>query len=170
MMGKGKYIWLVACMAIMLSACRTTKVLSPPPVILNNTDSLRVEYIERVRIDTVRVEIPMPKESDRQTVRDSTSHLETSLATSDAWINPDGSLGHLLYNKEGVFSADVLVPSTERQQTSASASVREVPVPYPEPVYIERDFTKWESFRLKAFWYLVVGLGISGFWIFRKLC
>ncbi len=154
---------------LLMSACRSSKQMLPStPVIVNNTDSVRTEYIETVRIDTVLVEVPVPMESAKQVVPDSTSHLETSLAESDAWINPDGSLGHSIKNKEQNLKAEVLVPVKDIQTNNTEASVREVPVPYPEPVYIERDFTKWESFRLGAFWYLVVTVLISLGWILRK--
>lgn len=162
-------IIVVSLAAIMLTGCHSSKqVLPSTPVIVNNTDSVRTEYIETVRIDTVLVEVPVPMESAKQVVPDSTSHLETSLAESDAWINPDGSLGHSIKNKEQNLKAEVLVPVKDIQTNNTEASVREVPAPYPEPVYIERDFTKWELFRLRAFWYLVVTVLISLGWILRK--
>lgn len=162
-------IIVVSLAAIMLTGCHSSKqVLPSTPVIVNNTDSVRTEYIETVRIDTVLVEVPVPMESAKQVVPDSTSHLETSLAESDAWINADGTLGHSINNKEQKLKAEVLVPVKDIQTNNTEASVREVPVPYPEPVYIERDFTKWESFRLGAFWYLVVTVLISLGWILRK--
>lgn len=139
-----------------------------PPVIVNNTDSVRIEYIETLRIDTVTVEIPIPAESAKQAVSDSTSHLETSIAESDAWINPDGTLGHSIKNKEKSLKTNALVPVKDTQINNAAVSVKEIPVPYPEPVYIERDFTKWESFRLSAFWYLVTVALVSCVWILRK--
>ncbi len=51
-------------------------------------DSVRVETVVRTEYipDTVFVEVPI--ESERQTVRDTTSHLETSYAVSDARITP----------------------------------------------------------------------------------
>lgn len=154
---------------ILLSGCRTAKPTNPsPPVIVTNTDSVRTEYIETVRIDTVTVEIPLPVESVKQVVQDSTSHLETSLAFSDAWLNPDGTLGHSINNKEQKLKADVPIPVKDTQINNTSASVHEIPVPYPEPVYVERDFTRWESFRLGAFWYLVVLSGVSLIFAFRK--
>lgn len=55
---------------LLLSACRTAKPEPSPPVIVTNSDSVRIEYIERVRIDTVTVEIPVPAESSRQVVKD----------------------------------------------------------------------------------------------------
>lgn len=153
----------------MLSGCHSSKQILPStPVIVNNTDSVRTEYIETVRIDTVRVEIPVPQESAKQVVPDSTSHLETSLAESDAWLNPDGTLGHSIKNKEQNLKADVMVPVKDTQTNNSEVSVREMPVPYPKPVYIERNFTKWEKIRLEAFWYLVGVSLISTIYIFRK--
>lgn len=154
---------------LLMSACRSSKQMLPStPVIVTNTDSVKIEYIETVRIDTVTVEIPVPMESAKQVVPDSTSHLETSLAESDAWLNPDGTLGHSIKNKQQNLKADVPVPAKDTQTNSTSASVREIPVPYPEPVYIERDFTKWESFRMGAFWYLIGLSVISIAIVFRK--
>lgn len=155
--------------ALMLSGCHSSKQMLPStPIIVNNTDSVKTEYIETVRIDTVIVEIPVPKESAKQVVPDSTSHLETSLAESDAWLNPDGTLGHSIKNKEQNLKADVMVPVKDTQTNNSEVSVREMPVPYPKPVYIERNFTKWEKIRLEAFWYLVGVSLISIIYIFRK--
>lgn len=165
---KNLAIIVVSLGALMLSGCHSSKQILPStPVIVNNTDSVRTEYIETVRIDTVRIEIPVPQESAKQVVPDSTSHLETTLAESDAWLNPDGTLGHSIKNKEQNLEADVMVPVKDTQTNNSEASVREVPVPYPEPVYVERDFTSWEIFRLNAFWYLVVLSAAALIWIFR---
>lgn len=149
-------IYIATILLLILGACRSSKkVVTPPPVIITNTDSVRTEYIETVRIDTVTVEVPVPAESVRQIVQDSTSHLETSLAESDAWLNPDGSLGHSLNNKAQPLNADVLVPVKDTRTDNSSASIREVPVPYEVPVEVERNLTTWEKFRLNAFWYMI---------------
>lgn len=166
-----KLINISTCVLILLilASCSSSKHMPPsPPVIVNNTDSVRIEYIETLRIDTVTVEIPIPVESAKQAVPDSTSHLETSIAESDAWINPDGTLGHSIKNKEKSLKTNALVPVKDAQTNNTKVSVKEIPVPYPEPVYIERDFTKWESFRLSAFWYLVTVALVSCVWILRK--
>lgn len=166
---KNLVIIVVSLTALMLSGCHSSKQMLPsPPVIVSNTDSVRTEYIETVRIDTVTIEVPVPMESAKQVVPDSTSHLETSLAESDAWINEDGTLGHSIKNKEQKLKADVPVPVKDTKTNNTETTVREVPVPYPEPVYIERDFSKWESFRLDAFWYLVGLVLISLGWILRN--
>ena len=121
-----------------------------------------------MRIDTVIVEVPLPAESVSQVVRDSTSHVETSLAESDAWINDDGSLGHSIKNKPQNLKADVPVPVKDTQTNNTASSVKEIPVPYPEPVYIEKNLTTWESVKMESFWYLIVMVIMALGWIFRK--
>lgn len=156
---------------LMLSACRTAKPSEPStPVILTNSDSIRIEYIERVRIDTVTVEIPVPVESSRQVVMDSTSHLETSLAFSDAWINTNGSLGHSINNKDYPIKADVPVPVKDTQTNKSSDTIKEVPVPYPvkKNVYIEKPLSVWQKIRILSFWPLTAALAASMIYIFRK--
>ena len=114
------------------------------------------------------LEVPIPTESMSQIMRDSTSHVETSLAESDAWINEDGTLGHSIKNKPQKIQAEVQIPIKDTQTNNTSNSVREIPVSYPEPVYIECNPTLWELFKLESFWYLVGMLGIAIVWIFRK--
>lgn len=155
---------------LLLSACRTAKPSEPSPVILTNSDSIRIEYVERVRIDTVTVEIPVPIESSKQIVRDSTSHLETSLAFSDAWINADGSLGHSIKNKDSHIKADVPVPVKDTQTNKSTESIREVPVPFPveKKIYVETPLSAWQKFRMHSFWFLTVALTASLIYIFRR--
>lgn len=80
---------------LILSACASHKTNE-------NTmqrDSIRIETrVETIYVpDTVFVEIPA--QSAERTTADSTSHLETEFAESDARINPDGTLYHFLANK-----------------------------------------------------------------------
>lgn len=153
---------------LLLAGCRTTKPSTSLPVIVYNTDSVRTEIVEKIIVDTVFINVPVPAESTSQVVKDSTSHLETSIAWSDAWLNPDGTLGHNLHNKKVSLPAEIPVQHKEKETNNNKAQYKEVPVPYPEYVEVERDFTAWEKFRLNSFWYLVGGLAISLVWIFRK--
>lgn len=166
-----KILCIVTLLALLLlSSCRSAKEAAQHPVILSNSDSIRTEYIERLRIDTVTVEIPVPAESSKQIVRDSTSHLETSLAFSDAWINPDGTLGHSIHNKGHPIKADVPVPVKDTETNKTSESIREVPVPYPveKKIYIETQLSTWQKFRIRAFWPCTAALAISLAYIFRR--
>ena len=153
------YVLLAAACLLSCKSKERAVVTVSEPVYIHSSDSVRTEYIERVRIDTVTVEILIPSETTREIVFDSVSHLETKFAESFAWINADGSLGHSLTNKEQKLLSDVAIPTIERESNNESVQIREIPVPYEVTITKEvaRDFTKWESFRLKAFWYVSIG-------------
>ena len=87
---------IIACiLAVLVVACCPCRKLNVTGTrdSVSVTTAVRTEYV----VDTVQIEIPVEKE--RQTVRDTMSHLETSFAVSDARINKDGSLFHSLENK-----------------------------------------------------------------------
>lgn len=167
-----KRILLIALLAALLGGCRTTKqpLSSVPmaPVIINHVDSVRTERIETVRIDTVTVEVPVPMESVSHVVRADSSHVETSLAESNAWINGDGTLGHTISNKPQKLKGEALVPVKDTQTNKEAEKIREVPVAYPEPVYVEKDLTLWQEVRIKSFWYLMGVILILILWVIRK--
>lgn len=81
-------------------SCRTCRPTETDLTVVSG-DSLREKtvYVETLRIDTVTVTVEIPAQSAERIGRDSTSHLETDFAISDAWLTRDGSLGHNLRNK-----------------------------------------------------------------------
>ncbi|WP_418714442.1 hypothetical protein [Alistipes putredinis] len=115
-------------------------------------DSVRVETVVRTEYipDTVFVEVPL--EIERQTVRDTMSHLETSYAVSDARITPDGSLFHSLANK----SQKRPVP-TEKEIIYRDSIVYRDRVNR-EVVEVERKLTWWQQTQMKGFWIVLVVL------------
>lgn len=121
-------------------------------------DSVRVETVVRTEYipDTVFVEVPI--ESERQTVRDTTSHLETSYAVSDARITPDGALFHSLANKP----QKKPVP-TEKEVIYRDSIVYRDRV-NTEIVEVERELTWWQQTKMKGFWVLIVVV----VFVFRK--
>lgn len=166
-----KILWPFSLSLALLSCgCKSSKQSISPPVILDNSDTIRTEYIETVRIDTVTVEVKLPAEAASVVRHDSTSHIETSLAASDAWINADGSLGHSISNKIKNIKADVAVQAKDTKTVNSSSSVKYVPTPVPveKKVYIEADISAWQKFRLGAFWFLAAALALSLLYIFRK--
>lgn len=124
-----------------VTACCPCRHLTPP-----TADSVRVETIVRTEYipDTVLVEVPV--ESERQTVRDTTSHLETSFAVSDARINADGSLSHSLANKPQKRP----IP-TEKEVIYRDSIVYRDRV-NTEIVEVERKLTWWQQTKMKGFW------------------
>ncbi len=134
-------------------------------------DSVRVETVirtERVP-DTVFVEVPV--ESVRQTVRDTTSHLETTFAVSDARINPDGSLSHSLENK-----AQKRPVPTEKEIVYRDSVVYRDRLDT-KIVEVERELTRWQRTQIRGFWIFLAILiilcrkQISGIatWLIQKI-
>lgn len=139
-------LWVVLTAMTACSPCRHLMTSN------NTQDSVRVETVvryERVP-DTVFIEIPV--EVERQTVRDSTSHLETSFAVSDARINTDGGLYHSLENKpqkrpveakKEVIYRDSIV---YRDRAVTETRIKEIP----------RELTWWQQTQIRGFWVAIV--------------
>lgn len=121
-------------------------------------DSVRVETVIRTEYvrDTVLVEVPA--EEKAQTVRDTTSHLETTFAESDAAITPDGALYHTLRNKPQQHPAEVETKVVYRDSVIYRDRVKT------EHVEVERDLTWWQQTRLCGFWVLLAAVA----WVLRR--
>ena len=110
-------IWKRAAAAmplLFLFSCSMPRVMEQTQL-----DSLYVEYRERIVHDTIMYE--PPQESTYIQTKDTTSHLETSLAESDASI-VDGVLYHSLRNKPQKIPVPVVV--TVHDTTVVQGSVR----------------------------------------------
>lgn len=121
-----------------------------------------VEYRERV-CDTV-VYVPVP-EGSREAVRRDSSHLETSIAVSEASIGADGLLRHTLRNKPVTLPAALQVREVERTQRRDSAVVRDVRVEVP----VKLPLSWWQRFWI-ATGRIAAGLLAASVvtWIWRK--
>ena len=141
---------------LLLTSCGAGRHL---PVQTENRDSTRVEVREVTRYirDTVFVEIPT--QSAENTTRDTSSHLETDYAESDARIDPDGTLHHSLKNKPQKKPVPVDVPTT--QKDSIVYKDRYV---Y-ETVEVPRDLTGWQKWQMRSFWIL---LSVTAVYVLRK--
>lgn len=155
-----------------LTSCHTHKqasnVVPAEPITLNNSDSVTTETIVKTVYVPIRVEVPVPQQSVVNISEADTSHIETDVAESDAWIRPDGSLYHTLQNKDVSLSAETYLPETTTNSNKAIIKEREVAVPKPYPVYVEKSLSKWVQFKLSAFWYLVGAALLAGVYILRK--
>lgn len=91
-----RHLPLFLLFIFLLGGCASSRRLSENVHQQDSVDvrvETRIEYVP----DTVLIEIPA-QTAERETA-DSTSHLENDYATSDARINPDGSLFHNLKTK-----------------------------------------------------------------------
>lgn len=119
-------------------------------------DSVAVRYKDSTVIRYVDVEVPVPAESVRVVVPDS-SHLETSVAVSDASVDSLGRLHHSLNNKQAKLMAQVPVKDEYLELTVTNKSEEKHTV----IEYVEKPLTRWQSFRLKAFWWML-GIIVAG--------
>lgn len=121
-------------------------------------DSVRVETVIRTEriADTVYLEVPLERE--RQTVRDTTSHLETSYAVSDARIEPDGALFHSLANKPQnrpiPTEKEIIYRDSIIYRDRANTKIVEV----------GRKLSWWQQTKMRGFWVLLAVLAL----VFRK--
>ena len=147
---------LLILIAFLFCSCGAGKRL---PVQTEQRDSVRIEVHKETKYvrDTVFLEIPA--QSAENTTRDTSSHLETDYAESDARITPDGTLYHSLKNKEQEKPVPVDVPVTQKD----SIVYRDKLI-Y-ETVEVERDLTAWQKWQLRSFWILLSAVAI---YVFRK--
>jgi len=125
--------------AVMLSSCCPCRHLTT-----GTRDSVRVETVAR----TERI-IEVPVEVIRQTMRDTTSHLETAFAASDARILPDGSLSHSLANKPQKHLVEIENKIIYRD----SIIYRERDAA--KIIKVARPLTWWQQTQIRGFWALL---------------
>lgn len=164
-----KAIFLIALIALAFVSCKTqNKVHGPlPPIEINNSDSIRAETTIETIYKPVEVAIDLPQQSETNVTPNDSSHVETDLAFSDAWFD-NGILHHLIKNKPGQLKGSAVAPYTTMKSNKDAVKIREVPVPKPYPVEVERELTMMEQMKLAAFWYLVGAVIVSISFIFRK--
>lgn len=147
---------ILGFIAFLLCSCGTGKHL---PVQTEQRDSVRVE----VRKETIYIRdtvfLTVPAQSAENTTRDTSSHLETDYAESDARINPDGTLHHTLRNKEQEKPVPVDVPMTQKD-----SMVYQGKYGY-ETLEVPRELTSWQKWQMRSFWIL---LAIVAVYVLRK--
>lgn len=119
-------------------------VLRCPKPELQVRDSLVLHIKDSLAIRYIPVEVPVPVEVMREIIPSSdSSHLETSVARSDAFIDSTGHLHHTLENKAGS-SLHVDVPVEEHfhtEQQQASHAEKETVIKE-----VEKPLSWWQKF------------------------
>lgn len=141
---------LFLCLA--LSGCRGSKVATTE----RRQDSISTKVVTKTSFVTDTVYFPIPAQTAERTTRDSTSHLENDYATSDARINPDGTLYHDLRTKPQEIPQEVETP-VERQD---SIVYRYRDRTATDTVAVERELTWWQRTQMYGFWVALAALGV----------
>lgn len=152
-----KHLPLLLLLIFLLGGCASSRRLSESVHQQDSVDvrvETRIEYVP----DTVLIEIPA-QTAERETA-DSISHLENDYATSDARINPDGSLFHDLKTKPQKKPVNVERPVEYRDRiVYKTKTVTETKI-----VKVPRDLTWWQKTQIYGFWVILFILVI----VYRK--
>lgn len=132
---------LIMAMGVVVG-CRTVK--SSEKENTDTSDSVRIEYIEKIVKVPVTVVVEVPVEQKEKMTNDSTSHLETSFAVSDAsmiWIDGVPFLRHSLENKPQKVAKNDSVPVKEKETIKWKTRR----VTYNHTVIKEKQLTRWQQ-------------------------
>ena len=117
--------------------------------------NMRIVSKDSLVVHTELVSVAIPLES-HTIITKSKSHLETSVATSDAEIDSLGMLHHTLTNKKD--SIKTKIQYIDKIVYRDSIDVREVPIEVPVPV---RYIPKFYKFTFALFWMFVLFIVIK---------
>lgn len=144
-----RHVLLFLIVFLCLSSCGTGRRLT---VQSDRQDSVRVEIREKTVHVRDTVYIRIPAQTAENTTRDTSSHLETDYAISDASVDSDGNLHHSLKNKDQRLPIPVDVPHTQKDSiVYRDRLVRET-------VEVPRELTAWQKWKMRSFWILLSGL------------
>lgn len=130
----------VIALCVLATSCG---VCRSPQAETSTRDSVVIVKKDSLVLRDSVVFVELPKESQSVETFSDSSHLETSLAVSDASIR-DGILKHTLENKLKRYEVPIQVP--ERYIISeATASYQQV---IREIVEVEKELTWWQRFRM----------------------
>ena len=147
---------LILITAISLSSC--SKKFYPASVEENVRIETRYVEIERIveKIRDTTIFVLIPTESSKRFGVADSSHLETSVEESSAWIDDEGKLNHTLNNKNTSLPANVplIERETEREILRDSTSLQD----RKETIIVEvNKLTWWQQTQKKGFWLLLAG-------------
>lgn len=120
-------------------------------------DSVRIEIRDSVTFRDSIVLVPVPVESSNVILpADDSSHIETSLAVSDAYIQ-EGKLHHSLRNKhEALLPIELKLPEKIHQEKEYLIRDKVIT----ETVTVEKQLSAWESFLMTLGKLTLAGLSI----------
>ena len=156
------YKSIIIAMALLICfSCGAPKVAMTTDV---QKDSVSVVIKESVIYRDTRIDVEVPVEVIKEILPDTdTSHLETSLAISEAWVNA-GKLNHSLIHKDAMIEHTLPIEEKHTQKDSAIISIKEVVKEV--PVEVEKPLNAWQSFRMTLGTLALIALAL---WLILKI-
>lgn len=128
---------------LILAGCGVQNKITTTDVV---RDSVSVVIKESVVYKDTTIYVEVPVEVVKEILpADDTSHLETSLAVSDAWVNA-GKLNHTLIHKDVKIEQNLPIPEKHSQKDSVVVSIQEIVKEV--PVEVEKKLTYWQRMRM----------------------
>lgn len=159
---------IVICLAVAGLLCWAT---SCSPKVAPGSEYVKEVHDTTTLIQTERYDslifVPIPLEKNQVIVSvGDTSRLETSVAWSMAFVDRNGLLHHALENRsDKTLSVVVSIPSKTIWTNVNNSKFEQL---RPPVVYVEKELSWWQKFRLDAFWWLVLAVTATLAYIFRK--
>lgn len=153
-MRKSIHFILSAIVLTLLCGCRILKTEKS-----QEQDSVRIEYREKIVKVPVTVYVKVPVEQKEKMTKDSTSHLETSFAISDAfiiWIDGVPFLRHSLENKPQTIQKNDSVPVIHKDRVEWKTRR----VFYTKTEIREKQLTLWQKIKINCGGYALIVLAL----------
>ena len=132
------FTFIIVFCFIFQSCC--PRVVLPPT---RDTSSVTNIETKETWIDTL-AKIQLPDETTTNITGDSTSTVETSVATSTVKIDKSGKVTHTISNKrDPLFIPTKFLVRAVQQKTEMTIKEREY-------IPIEKELTKWQKFLIRA--------------------
>lgn len=132
---------IVVVLLLFFASCGAQKNL-PPTETQKDSVTIIVKEVVKYRDSLIYVEVPVEVEKVIMAATD-TSHLETSLAVSEAWVT-DGKLNHTLAHKKTKIEKEVVIPETHTQTSTEKVESSE----RVEYVEVEAELSSWQNFLI----------------------
>ena len=127
--------YLAVCLGFL--GCSTPRVVQD-----YQRDSVRIIVKDSTIFKDSVVLVEIPTERERLVVTEAdTSHLETSVAWSEAYV-ADGKLYHTLQNKDALLPVKITIPEKVHTEQREKAIVYR----QTEIVEVEKELSKWQNF------------------------
>ncbi len=127
------------------TGCRATRVATQTI----ESDSVRVEIVERIKYVVDTVEVAVPYYHEQRETRDTMSFLETPFALSSAAIS-GGTLYHSLQTIPRTWRVQIKKPILRRDSVVYRNFYRDV------EVEVERELSRLQRFQINGFWGMLV--------------
>ncbi len=145
--------------SVLFSGCSTIKYVDRWHTEYRDTST----YTDVTKDTTIYVPIPLESNQVIVSVGD-TSKLETSVATSTAFVGGDGLLHHTLENKREKLPAVVPIHTITIKGMVSSTTTHTIT----KVEYKEKPLTWWQKAKIGSFWYLCGAVFILLCYVFRK--